>query len=197
MFGQKKLPKKPNNKRSKPIQCPHCKIKPTTVGDLRMHLKSSHSFITGRRVAKNKKPLTEDSSYHGSTLDEQPDVLPQKQLLLAIEESSSFNPCNFSPNTQKDLDLHVEGNHEDVPKTKSTEEFETGNVCEFDAQSNSDLETHTFNAHEPLMNSTDMNINTDIVDIEDQDQNIEVDLSLRESIIICGDCAKGFNKILE
>ena len=79
----------------KPFHCPQCKVKSTTVADLKMHMKSSHSNVIRRNqlVRKVKKNLNEnlsllDVSEHSiATLDEHPHETPQpSNLILEFDE---------------------------------------------------------------------------------------------------------------
>ena len=62
MLGKRKSTTNLKSSSSKPFNCPHCRVKASTVGDLRMHLKSSHSSITKKKPARMIKTLNEDTS---------------------------------------------------------------------------------------------------------------------------------------
>ena len=79
MLGQDKPAIKKKDKMSKPFQCPHCKVKNSTVADLRMHVKSSHSM----KIQNGKKEtiMYEDIS-----------ILSESETSMhALEDHSELN----------------------------------------------------------------------------------------------------------
>ena len=81
-------------KGSKPFHFPECKVKSTTVADLRMHLKSSHSKTENKkRVKMNTKmilnedlSLLNDSESSITTLDEHPEESVQPPVIKIVDE---------------------------------------------------------------------------------------------------------------
>ena len=126
----------------KPFHCPQCKVKSTTVADLKMHLKSSHSNVIRRNqlVRKVKKNLNEnlsllDVSEHSiATLDEHPHETPQpSNLILEFDECIIMkkhqmptpkigtlflcNQCEFNSGSKCALDMHIKNMHEENRQT--------------------------------------------------------------------------------
>ena len=62
MLGQKKTALNPRTRSAKPFNCPECNVRSTTVADLKMHMKSSHSRITQKNKSKIKAVIHEDLS---------------------------------------------------------------------------------------------------------------------------------------
>ena len=103
MLGKWKTTLKQKTNGSKPFNCPHCRVKSSTVGDLRMHLKSSHSSIANKKLSR--KTLNEDTSLLDDsnnsstlvTLDELPEVEFEKPAIscdwLPNEKEISGDKC--------------------------------------------------------------------------------------------------------
>ena len=109
ILGKSKTPKIKN---TKPFQCPQCKVKPTTVGDLKMHMKSSHSK---KQIGQNVKQimnedisiisLLDDTCDSFVTLDEhseEKDAIPLPQ----VDDLIMCNICEFDTEIQEELDNH-------------------------------------------------------------------------------------------
>ena len=67
--------------------CPHCKVKATTVADLKMHMKKSHSKANRNRL--KQRTQAEDLSL----LDDS--VVVNKMIKLEESEEISLNPQNI------------------------------------------------------------------------------------------------------
>ena len=84
-----------NKKEHKKFPCPHCKVKSSTVGDLKMHLKSSHSLITKK---KNISTLNEDLSLLDVSISD------QDKSLVELPSKKSFINCDWDPCEYKSTD---------------------------------------------------------------------------------------------
>ena len=108
MLGKREVTVKQKTNVSKPFHCPHCKVKSSTVGDLRMHLKSSHSKIDNRkphRIILNEDMSLLDDSNDGPvaiTLDELPQVIPDKPTI-----DCDWLPCDYASSNKSLLIKHI------------------------------------------------------------------------------------------
>ena len=153
-----------NKKEHKKFPCPHCKVKSSTVGDLKMHLKSSHSFIT-----KKKKSLTlnEDLSLLDESLSDKEEtlsVLPSKEPVIECD----WDPCGYKSSDKGIMMKHIDEEHIGILKQKYLGEKNAKGKAELDTD---DEQMHSHTQFEEI-----------------QGENI----SLQESVLICGTCAKSF-----
>ena len=172
--------------KSKPFDCPNCKVKSSTLADLRMHLKSSHSKISKKKLSHNKKILDEDSSllsdsmdsFSSNNLDEREKSSPEKPSL-----SCDWLLCEFESNKDEELGKHIEEEHVPVLRKKylpvtvqETKNPEKCYLCPFESKTKDDLETHIKTKHED----------------ESQTQIEEETNEICETIVRSGCCGKGF-----
>ena len=118
MFGGKKISKQ-KSQTKKPFSCPNCKVKSSTVADLRMHMKMKHT-LSGRNQIQNLTVLNEDISILDDSLDDSTKVtieettnIPEKAALKC-----DWKPCDFKSTLRNDLTKHIEDEHIPVLKKK-------------------------------------------------------------------------------
>ena len=172
MFTQSKpVVKQP--KGSKPFHCPECKVKATTVGNLRMHLKSSHSKTENKKKETKKTrsimhedlSLINDAGNSSITLDEQSEEFIEppsiqiedekdEELIVSKPNVSNHDKYVQSPNN-KDENLTIINNNYSVKifdSLLSDKSFICG-VCteEFMMQNNYMLHMESHKEPSPLM----------------------------------------------
>ena len=81
--------------KSKPFNCPHCKVKLTTIADLKMHIKSSHSKVVMKNQVKQKNNRIMDE---GTSLLNDTDT-----NMLSLEE----HPEDYRETDKVDCDKEV------------------------------------------------------------------------------------------
>ena len=137
-LSKKKPVLKQKSSGNKPFNCPQCKVTASTVGDLRMHLKSSHTKITNRR--HNQMTLNEDLSLlddeHDSTvtLDEQSDIIEKSKAI-----GCDWLPCDYKSKDKGLLIEHID-EHIGYKNTPLIEDAPSCNLCDFDTDSQMDLD---------------------------------------------------------
>ena len=106
MLGNNKAAK---IKTSKPFQCPQCKVKSTTVGDLKMHMKASHSkkqiSYHVKQIMNEDISLLDDTQESIVTLDELSEVkgtAPYPHVVDLI----LCNICEFDTELQEEMEKH-------------------------------------------------------------------------------------------
>ena len=123
MFGQK-LKVKQKSKGAKPFGCPHCKVKSATVGDLKMHLKHSHTSLSSRKSnkkSKRQKTLNEDTSILDDSMNDS-DIISLEESIRKSPDKTVFNcnliPCDFKAPEESNLSKHIADVHIPVIKEK-------------------------------------------------------------------------------
>ena len=175
-LGKPKIKAKNKNEQKK-FGCPHCKVKSSTVSDLRMHLKSSHSLIS----KKNKiTTLNEDLSLldvSSTDMDETLNELSAKNPAIDCD----WDPCEYKSSDKGQLMKHIEDEHIGFLKQKylrnenTQPEFKSNN-CDLRHKSSKESKTHEEQMHV----------------FAQSEESHEEEVALRESVIICGSCAKSF-----
>ena len=111
MFGRDKALKQKTG-RSKAFNCPHCKVKSSTVGDLRMHMKASHSVVTKRSKSRDcildedLSLLEEDKDAKMVTLEEEPVDITKTQPIIC-----DWLPCDYKSTDRGVLIKHIGDKH--------------------------------------------------------------------------------------
>ena len=193
VLGHQNPPTK-KKKISKPFNCPHCKVKSATVGDLKKHLKASHILASNRKASKTTTILNEDLSL----LDESIKSLTNKPDDSFI--NCEWEPCGYASKDKGQLtkhfsDVHVEYLKDKYHITEVQKEFDDHNIkhteiqtqdiiiacsyCKISVKSKEELEDHIRAVHDPLLEM-----------FEDPNQSLP---AIRESVVICGICEQGFD----
>ena len=134
--------------RSSSFKCPHCKLRATTLPDLRMHVKTSHSkslgspnIIQSKARKKVSLPvededclLIEPNRLVEETLDEIVNSIPDAAKVAANEtpEVHYCEVCTFRSENREDLQRHTLSMH---PKRRC-------NKCEFETNVEEELQMH-------------------------------------------------------
>ena len=156
-----------NKRNSKKFNCTQCKVKSSTLGDLRMHLKSSHSAITKKKISVKSLVLDEDL-----TLSEE----------SSADKDDTVNELHpEKPVIEGDLNDHLNNEHmfPEVCQVNEAREIMMINHIDEDKVSSEVVED-------------DKNKIKVVQESPKLCRISEFNQSLRESVIICGLCAKGF-----
>ena len=206
MFGKRmKVKQKSQNKK---FPCPQCRVKSSTVADLRMHMKSSHSQLSITNSSKNNKKskrsckiLIEDDSL----LDDS----EEDSIIIPLEEKTEMQPekpdfdcdwlsCDFKSSNRDVLIRHRENEHipylrekylnkpDFTPESRSSSSIDQKVNCEYcslETETKAQLETHIEKKH--------IQIQEERSNSQQNAEIEEVDPS-PESIVICGTCGKSF-----
>ena len=164
--------KKPVKMKSdKPYKCAQCEVKPSTIGELRLHMKKCHTkpCLNSPKKSKALKTAKEnDESFIYNTPKSDAIICDMKTIQSIMPEVEEFLYCNF---------------------------------CDFDTNSNEELKKHTDILHgqdtEPSVPEDGklrsiQNLNTDVQDVDNEVGISETKNLLVEQPIICGECGKGF-----
>ena len=200
-------------RRKKDFKCPQCELVGNSNADLKVHIKTCHTNpCSSPPRQKVPKVLQEDLSI--TVLDEE-EILGLETKATQCEqpaEECKWESCGYKAKDNNDLQKHFECEHMDylrqkylsngiqdmvVGKQLSKDDEETSkfenefikdtnievitipncNACDFETRSCGDMEEHRRNG---LVHNTE-----------------EPEIFLRESIIICGTCTKGFESETE
>ena len=191
--------------------CPQCELVSNSSADLKRHMKSCHTkpSISSPPRHKVQKVLQEDISI--SELDEHR-IIELEEEVTEDGQDCKWESCIFIAKDKTDLQKHFEDEHmnylrkkylsdgvqdmlvneqlskedEGTSKVDDGVEKETNievvtipycNACEFETKICGDMEEHRKNGY---VHNTE-----------------EPEIELRESIVICGTCAKGFQSETE
>ena len=196
----------------KTFNCPQCEIVKRSNADLKVHIKSCHTnpCISSPPRHKVQKVLQEDLSISAldekEILDLETEETHESQLVQDALECK-WESCNYTTKDKNDVVKHFDDVHmvflrnkylsdekqnihvdeqlsEDGEETINVDDKVSKqphievvtkvncNACELETKSCADMEEHRKNGH--------------------VHNNEEPDIALRESIVICGICAKGF-----
>ena len=147
----------------KPYNCQHCEVKPSTIGDLRLHMKKCHTKPTINSPANRKAikfvndkviPMNvEEKELDNKKIEDQ---IPDHISALDVEDLVSCEKFEYDANNKHELDEHIEVIHS-----------QNVTVTEDSAQIKSI-------------------VNTDLCNTEAETDNA------KENPSICGECGKGF-----
>ena len=159
----------------KPFGCPNCKVKSSTVADLRKHMKTSHKIKT-----KNTKILNEDTSILDDSLDKSNCIILEEDstpIPVIPENSCGWLNCDFESTDKGVLAKHVDAEH--VPflrKKYLAQNFQDKEHIEDETASS---ENHKISIHEQSNSIT----------VKEGEHDVTF---ICESVYICGSCARGF-----
>ena len=196
--------------------CPQCELVSSSNADLKIHIKSCHTKPSISSPTKHKVPkvLQEDLSI--SEIDDQE---------IGIKETKKDNPgevgqdckwefCTYTAKDKSDLQKHFEDEHMEYLRRKYLSDWKSCQAMTDDNQLSKDVEgtikvededTKEQNIEVVTIPSCNAcNLETKIcADMEEHRRNghihntEEPELTERESVVICGICAKGFENETE
>ena len=158
-------------KTDKPYKCAQCEVKPTTIGDLRLHMKKCHtkpSLNSPKRTKALKTGKEDNKSIPFDIPKKDKEIIDTKAIKLympEVEELLNCNICDFDTDTQEVLTKHTEILHEQKSEPIRSDYGEVRSILNLKTDSQEAV--------------IDVNIS-------------EKDNSLVESSIICGECGKSF-----
>ena len=161
MLGQSKKAINQKSKVTKPFNCPQCKVKATTIGDLKKHVKTSHSklFTNDKVSSKYSAMMNEDLSILDTTdnsivitLDENADEKPAIECDDKPAIDCDWDPCNYNSSDKSLLIEHIGVQHLKQRKAKKVlpklEDIFSCKLCDYDSENQSELDNHMeFNIH--------------------------------------------------
>ena len=203
--------------RKKLFKCPQCELIGNSNADLKVHIKTCHTNPCISSPPKQKVPKVLEEDLSISALDEQEILVLETKVteceqLVEDGQVCKWESCGYTAKDMNDLHKHFDCEHMDFFRRKylseetqnklvdeqlskddeETSKVEDGviketnievltipscNACNFETKSCGDIEEHRKNGH--------------------VHNNEEPEIALRESIIICGTCARGFVSEIE
>ena len=210
MLGQKNTALNPRTNSAMPFNCPECNVRSTKVTDLKMHMKSSHSWITQKNKSKVKAVMHEDLSLIEDidnsiiTLEENLELVKDKQTIDCDQD-----PCEYGSADKSQLIKHIGNEHIGTrQKTRVLPEMEnllSCYMCEFETDYHDELRNHMKSIHDQIISSPNKVMEegpVETIQSTDEAQTLPVEAiqssveeegsPLPEMMAICGTCAKGF-----
>ena len=155
VLGKDKKSIKDKTKVAKPFHCPNCKVKSATVGDLRMHMKSSH----GRKQISRKPMETLDEDTSLLMLEDTDDsIVTLEENLIEKDDISvgavpvidcEWLPCDYKSSDKKLLIEHIDVHLGDKnrPNLPELDDIPSCNLCDFDSENQEEVDIHVKRVH--------------------------------------------------
>ena len=189
--------------------CPQCELVSSSISDLKIHIKSCHTKPSISSPTKHKVPkvLQEDLSF--SALDDHEIEIEETKKDKIGEEGHDckWESCTYIARNKSDLQKHFEDEHMEYLRRKYlsdckdtndddqlSKDEEGSTEIEDDDNKEKNIEVVTI----PSCNACNFETNS-CADMEEHRNNgyihntEEPEMAERDSVVICGTCAKGFD----
>ena len=196
------------------FNCPQCEVVSSSKADLKVHMKFCHTkpCISSPPRTKVPKVLQEDLSISAIDEHEILEIEIEETLEDQVSHDCKWESCSYTAKSTNDLQKHFEDEHMEYLRSKYLSDSKQEN--DGHEQISKGVED-AINGEDEIFKETNIEVVTVLkcnaceferrscADMEEHQKNgfihngEEPQIPLRESVVICGTCAQGFETEIE